>query len=140
MLYQRILLPLDGSEHSLRAVDHAMGLAKLGGEIIVCTVVDPIPNILGGDARHEAEEELQNSSKAILQPVLDRLKAENISARSVVRASNKASTAIVALIDELKVDLVVMGSRGRSDLEGLLLGSVTHRVLAITDAPVLVVN
>lgn len=97
-------------------------------------------DILGGDARHEAEEELQNSSKAILQPVLDRLKAENISARSVVRASNKASTAIVALIDELKVDLVVMGSRGRSDLEGLLLGSVTHRVLAITDAPVLVVN
>lgn len=140
MLYERILLPVDGSEHSLRAVEHALRLARLGGEIIACTVVEPIPSILGGDARQAAEEEQQNESKAVLQPVLDRLKAENIPFRAVVRTSTKASTGIVSLIDEHKADIVVMGSRGRSDLEGLLLGSVTHRVLAITDAPVLVVN
>lgn len=139
-MYERILLPVDGSEHSLRAVDHAIRLARLGGEVIVCTIVDPVPNILGGDARLEAESEMQAEAKAVLQPVLDRLKAENIKASSVVRAAANAGNGIVAIILEKKCDMVVMGSRGRSDLEGLLLGSVTHRVLAVTDAPVLVVN
>lgn len=140
MLYERILLPVDGSEHSYRAIDHALRLARLGGEVIVCTIATPIPNIVGGDARHEAEATQQHESKAILQPVLDRLKAENIPFRAVVRVATKASIGIQALIEEHHINIVVMGSRGRSDLEGLLLGSVTHRVLAITDAPVLVVN
>ena len=42
--------------------------------------------------------------------------------------------------EDLDADLIVMGSRGRSDIEGLLLGSVTHKVLTLATVPVLVVR
>lgn len=140
MLYERILLPIDGSPHSLRAVEHTVRIARLGGEVLVATIVDPLPSILGGDARREAEAEMQAEAKAILQPVLDRLKAENIRAIPIVRPASNAGNGLLAILDDMKCDLVIMGSRGRSELEGLFLGSVTHRVLDITHVPVLVIS
>ena len=50
MAYNRILLPVDGSEHSMHAVAHAVSLVREGGEIVVATVLPPIPNVIGGDA------------------------------------------------------------------------------------------
>jgi nucleotide-binding universal stress UspA family protein len=47
---------------------------------------------------------------------------------------------VVAAADQLAADVIVMGSRGRSDLTGLLLGSVTHKVLQLANVPVLVVR
>lgn len=140
MLYKRILLPIDGSKHSLSAVDHAIRLSRLGGEVLVITIVPPVPNILGGDSRKEAEAELQAEAKAIMQPVLDRLKAENVPTTSAVRHAANAGNGLLAAIDEFQCDLVIMGSRGRTDLEGLLLGSVTHKVLSVTEVPVLVIS
>lgn len=140
MLYERILLPVDGSKHSLKAVHHAKRIARLGGEVIVITIVPPVPNILGGASRREAEAELQAEAKSIIQPVLDELKADNVPATSVVRHAMNAGNGLLAALDELKCDLVIMGSRGRTDLEGLLLGSVTHKVLSVTEVPVLVIS
>lgn len=140
MLYERILLPIDGSPHSLRAVEHAVRIARLGGEVLVATIVDPMPSILGGDARREAEADTQAEAKAVLQPVLDRLKAENIKATPIVRPAANAGNGLLEILDAEKCDLVIMGSRGRSELEGLFLGSVTHRVLDIAHVPVLVIS
>ena len=47
MAYNRILLPVDGSEHSMHAVAHAVSLVREGGEIVVATVLPPIPNVIG---------------------------------------------------------------------------------------------
>ena len=105
MAYNRILLPVDGSEHSMHAVAHAVSLVREGGEIVVATVLPPIPNVIGGDARKEAEEAVKTDASLITQPVMD-----------------------------------VIATRGRSDIEGLLLGSVTHKVLTLATVPVLVVR
>nr|WP_300848056.1 universal stress protein [uncultured Bilophila sp.] len=51
MAYNRILLPVDGSEHSMHAVANAVELSCATSEIIVATVLPPIPNVIGGDAR-----------------------------------------------------------------------------------------
>mgnify|MGYP000399940621 CR=1 FL=1 len=65
MAYNRILLPVDGSEHSMHAVAHAVSLVREGGEIVVATVLPPIPNVIGGDARKEAEEAVKNEPSLI---------------------------------------------------------------------------
>ena len=71
MAYNRILLPVDGSEHSMHAVAHAVSLVREGGEIVVATVLPPIPNVIGGDARKEAEEAVKTDASLITQPVMD---------------------------------------------------------------------
>ena len=71
MAYNRILLPVDGSEHSMHAVAPAVSLVREGGEIVVATVLPPIPNVIGGDARKEAEEAVKTDASLITQPVMD---------------------------------------------------------------------
>ena len=132
MAYNRILLPVDGSEHSMHAVAHAVSLVREGGEIVVATVLPPIPNVIGGDARKDAS--------LITQPVMDVIAKDNIACREKIVLHTSTAEGIIETAEDMKCDLIVMGSRGRSDIEGLLLGSVTHKVLTLATVPVLVVR
>lgn len=127
MAYNRILLPVDGSEHSMHAVAHAVSLVREGGEIVVATVLPPIPNVIGGDARKEAEEAVKTDASLITQPVMDVIAKDNIACREKIVLHTSTAEGIIETAEDMKCDLIVMGSRGRSDIEGLLLGSVTHK-------------
>ena len=153
MAYNRILLPVDGSEHSMHAVAHAVSLVREGGEIVVATVLPPIPNVIGGDARKEAEEAVKTDASLITQPVMDFpqearemegvmdvIAKDNIACREKIVLHTSTAEGIIETAEDMKCDLIVMGSRGRSDIEGLLLGSVTHKVLTLATVPVLVVR
>ena len=93
MAYNRILLPVDGSEHSMHAVAHAVSLVREGGEIVVATVLPPIPNVIGGDARKEAEEAVKTDASLITQPVMDVIAKDNIACREKVPAAAATSKA-----------------------------------------------
>ena len=136
MAYNRILLPVDGSEHSMHAVAHAVSLVREGGEIVVATVLPPIPNVIGGDARKEAEEAVKTDASLIM----DVIAKDNIACREKIVLHTSTAEGIIETAEDMKCDLIVMGSRGRSDIEGLLLGSVTHKVLTLATVPVLVVR
>ena len=135
MAYNRILLPVDGSEHSMHAVAHAVSLVREGGEIVVATVLPPIPNVIGGDARKEAEEAVKTDAS-----LMDVIAKDNIACREKIVLHTSTAEGIIETAEDMKCDLIVMGSRGRSDIEGLLLGSVTHKVLTLATVPVLVVR
>ena len=137
MAYNRILLPVDGSEHSMHAVAHAVSLVREGGEIVVATVLPPV---IGGDARREAEEAVKTDANLITQPVMDVIAKDNIACREKIVLHTSTAEGIIETAEDMKCDLIVMGSRGRSDIEGLLLGSVTHKVLTLAKVPVLVVR
>ncbi len=139
MAYKRILLPVDGSEHSMHAVAHAAGLAK-NGEVVVITILPPIPNVIGGEARKEAEAAVKSDAALITKPVMDILAKENIACTDKIVLNNSTADGIIETAEDMKCDLIVMGSRGRSEIEGLLLGSVTHKVLTLAQIPVLVVR
>lgn len=140
MAYNRILLPVDGSEHSMHAVAHAVTLARCGGEIVVATVLPPIPNVIGGDARKEAEEAVKTDAGLITKPIMDVIAKENSPCTEKIVLHTSTAEGIIETAEELKCDLIIMGSRGRSEIEGLLLGSVTHKVLTLAKTPVLVVR
>jgi nucleotide-binding universal stress UspA family protein len=134
-VFSKILLSVDGSAHSARAVDKAAALAdSLGSEVVVFHVRETLPGKYDMDLR-EGEVDLAAN-------VANDLKAKGIKASSLRESAFYGFTAqvVVAAAEQFGADVIVMGSRGRSDLTGLLLGSVTHKVLQLSDVPVLVVR
>lgn len=139
-MVERILLATDGSSHAEKALEHAQDLAlRDGAEVIVVHAFEQVPAYLGepwGDrviARHvaagqevanEAAQKLQEGGVDVVVEVLEGPPAD----------------AILQVANVRQPDLIVMGSRGHGELASLLLGSVSHRVLAHTDVPVLVVK
>ncbi len=135
-MISRILLAANGSEYSARAVRMAAEVAgRFGAEIIVFHAYEHAMGRGGGyDVETLAEAD------ALIDRVVRELKDVGLSARGQVRSCFYGHTAreIVGQARDEGADLIVMGSRGLSDVAGLLLGSVAHKVLQLADVPVLV--
>ena len=142
-MYKRILVPTDGSERSVKAVEGAARFAKpLGATLVIMTVVEPYSytnlaeyrpeSIEQYDERvtTEAEERL-NDAKAIV----DGLGVEN---RTVMTKSFSPAEAIVEQAEKNGCDLIVMASHGRKGIAAVLLGSETQKVLTHSHFPVMV--
>jgi nucleotide-binding universal stress UspA family protein len=134
----KILLPVDGSEHSKRAVAKAAELAKLsGGEVRVFHYQEREPSKAG-----MTDTETSSDAAALVNEAIDELQEAGIKASGETRAGlyGQAARAILAEASRFDADLIVMGSRGRSDFEALLLGSVAHKVIHYGRCPVLIVR
>jgi nucleotide-binding universal stress UspA family protein len=142
MKIEKILLPFDGSVHSINATNYALNLAKLYGAhvTIVCCYekwrhkTPEVSEIVIKDV----ESNLVKGAENILK------KAEGIFAKQGVEykletIAGPPGYTLANLAKSKKYDLIVMGSHGHSDIAGLFLGSVTHKVLNTIYCPVLVV-
>ena len=137
---KKILVAVDGSEHSLRAAEYAANLAKLMDvEIILTHCHRHYPVLLGEPYFQKAIDKINKEAQQLLEPYVELLKERGVSHIDRILDGSPAEMISHAARTE-KVDMIVMGSRGLNDLEGLLLGSVTHRVLKTASCPVLVVR
>ncbi|MEO8247932.1 MAG: universal stress protein [Burkholderiales bacterium] len=144
-MFKHIVVPVDGSDTALLAVDKAAALAKaFGSELTLVSVVDNYPFTgLGGDYVFGQAEYL-NAAKANANAALERaqaaLAAQGAKASGSVVEDHVIHDGILSTVEAVGADLIVMGSHGRHGLEKLLLGSVTLRVLGRAKVPVLVVR
>jgi nucleotide-binding universal stress UspA family protein len=137
-MFEKILLAVDGSAPSDRATKAAADLAlKLGSDVLVVNVRETETTWLGAQEL-EASPEAQD----LVDETVAALKDQGIGARGEVQHSvyGRAARVILEMGSEEGADLIVLGSRGLSDLAGLVLGSVTHKVLHLAHCPVLVVR
>lgn len=141
MSYARILLPMDGSEHARLALRHAVKLAQCGvrGHVVLLHCFGEIPALIGGEAREQLERECADHAKSLLAGPSAMLKELGVS-NSLRFVPGEPAKAVVRVCDEEGCDAIVMGSRGLSELGGMILGSVTHQVLQLAKVPVLVVR
>ena len=144
-MYQRILVPTDGSELSLKAAETAVELAqRLGSQLFAVSVKEPFPysaiaeiQPIAPDVFYEAQEKL---AIARVSAVEKQAEAAGVKCRGYTLESVHPWEAILQAAKAHECDLIVMASHGRKGVAALLLGSETHRVLSHGSLPVLVVR
>jgi nucleotide-binding universal stress UspA family protein len=140
---QHILVATDGSTGADRAVDVAGELAKaVGGQLSIVTIGG---NLSDDETRQLARAEgnigdaLEALSAQILMAAKDRARRLGVTTVEVQTGWGDAAEQIIALAKHKNADAIVLGRRGRGRLAGLLLGSVSQKVVSLAPCTVIVV-
>jgi nucleotide-binding universal stress UspA family protein len=142
-VYDEVLLATDGSEPSSRAAKHAIEQAcAFEARLHVLHAVSPrVFDVFSSDDVKGAIDEATERGQRLVGEVEEDARSEGLEVVTHVeqRAPHKA---IAGYAEENNIDLVVMGSRGRSDksIGDRLLGGVSSKVIHTSDAPVLTVH
>jgi nucleotide-binding universal stress UspA family protein len=149
-LFSKILVPIDGSEPSFHAADIASNIAnKFNSEIIVrYVVVAPSPseyaNLTGLVTPKQIDMIIENAKKQArdwFNRIDDRIKEKNPNIKvstNVILTGVAVYGEIIQYAEKENIDLIVIGTRGRSGIKKLLLGSTASGVVTYADCPVLV--
>ncbi|MCV0372853.1 MAG: universal stress protein [Nitrosarchaeum sp.] len=143
-MFTNILVPFDLSNQSIHAFKTALNLAKkYNSKITILTCLE-------GDAWHHkfydsrADDELIKKQKKVALSHITKLeilaKKENISIKSQIIKSASVVKDIVSFSKSRKIDLIVMGSHGRTGIDKLILGSIANGVTQKSSCPVLIVK
>lgn len=141
-MYELVLLPVDGSKHADRAARRGFDLAEqFGADVHIVGVVET--GLLGSIRLPGERESAENAFSREVRSIVDRTAAEaderGLNTSQEVRHGVPV-TEILACVDEVGADLVVMSSRGRGGVDRLMLGSVTEGVTRYGQVDVLVVQ
>jgi nucleotide-binding universal stress UspA family protein len=138
-MYEKLLVAIDRSKATEKVLGAARDLALLSqGEVWVLHLrereVMPRAGLIDSESSDEAQAEVDAA--------VDELTKAGIKTHGVMRSTiyGYAAREIVDDAKNLDVSVIVMGSRGRGDLAGLVLGSTAHKVIHLADRPVLVVR
>lgn len=135
---ERILVAVDGSEFGNKSVEQAISLGAIcNSEIFIISVVDLYPEqmevapVLVEKMSAEARQHLENAKKKVDEA--------GIPCETIVRMGGEPYDFIVQEAKDREIDLIVMGSHGRTGIERILLGSVAQNVIGNAPCPVIVV-
>lgn len=148
-MYRNILLPIDGSQLSLRAAQHGIELAKaLSARVTVVMVTTPwaiqfarepavvVPGVVVPQTEYDLRTE--QAACNCLRVVTDEARSAGVPSKALHVRYRDPYVAILDAARREGCDLIVMASHGRRGLTGLLLGSETVKVLTHSQIPVLV--
>jgi nucleotide-binding universal stress UspA family protein len=145
-MYERILVPVDGSETSKRGLREACRLAMEQGARLRCLfVIDEhwlTANYMGFMYAHELLDKLRENGKEILEEASEQAKKSGVPVESVMRecAERRVSDEILDEAKTWAADLIVMGTHGRRGFSHLALGSDAELVVRESLVPVLLVR
>lgn len=140
--FRRLLVPVDFSDSSARALRHAAGLiAESRGSLTVVHVVPADYGWLGigCDELRDLDRSLQRQAADRLSAFADKHVGRSVVADLEVRIGRPAEE-IVAAATELKCDLIVLSTHGHGGLDRLLIGSVADRVARLAPCPVFLIR
>ena len=140
-MYKKILVPTDGSEFAKKAQKQALFLAKASGaEIIAVSVTEN--NFINGlpldDEIYQLNQVLKERSEENLKE-FDELVEDDLKITHVIREGTPAKVILQVAKDE-DVDLIVMGSSGKSGFDRFIMGSVADKVVNSAKCAVLIVH
>jgi nucleotide-binding universal stress UspA family protein len=141
----RLLVPVDFSEHSRLALDAALEIARASHSDTPQIVVQNVYSVgygyhYTGTGFHEAGQKLEAISRERLGRFVEGVAADGIQIRTITTCSDQPAAAIRDLTTAMKMDLIVVGSRGKTNTAAMMLGSTTERILMHSAVPVLIIK
>ncbi|MBE6485963.1 MAG: universal stress protein [Methanosphaera stadtmanae] len=149
-MYDKILLPTDGSKNSERAIAHALTIAEFeDAEIVILNVVDSVylTGLPEEDLITKSEMILEEESKKVtsrVESIIKEIEEEKGSEGKDIKMTTKtiegnAADVILKVSENEDIDLIVIASSGKHMLDRFLLGSVTEKTVRHTKVPILVI-
>lgn len=148
-MYEHLLVPVDGSDLSIKAMDHSIGLAKmLGASITGFTAEPPLPLLVVEQAAvaydvatfQEHEKRCEAHAREVLQGFAAKAQQAGVPFDGQFLITDDVQQAIVDVAAKQGCDLIVMATHGRHGLDALIHGSLTKSVLAHSKVPLLVLH
>ena len=143
-MYERILVPMDGSVTSVNGLNEAIRLARgRDSQLVLLHVIDDFPTVrqlASSEPLDEQEARLRQAAEQMLQGNADAARTSNVTVRThVCKAVVWAPESIVESAGKFECGLIVMGTHGRSGVRRAVLGSVAEQVSRISRLPVMLV-
>jgi nucleotide-binding universal stress UspA family protein len=138
-MYERILVPTDGSAGAEAALDEAVALAEHFDATVHSLYVADTTMVQPNGGYVDVTESFERIGRETTEAAVERAEAAGVTAVGAVEVGTPHRT-ILGYADDEDVDLVVMGTHGRTGLERYLLGSVTEKVVRTAEIPVLTVR
>jgi nucleotide-binding universal stress UspA family protein len=149
-MFKNILVALDGSKHAKRAAVVATDMAQhYGSRLQFITVLKPPPKRISDELKHYMEIEnltgkpgdlVSDAVHKILADAEKHARKKGLKEVRAVTESGPVARTIIKQAKRQKADVIVMGCRGLGDVEGMLLGSVSHKVVSLADCAVMTVR
>lgn len=135
---ERILVAVDGSIHSEYAIDQAISMGSIcNSEVFLINVVDLYPEQMA--AAPALMEKMSQEARDILERARAKVDKADIKCETIVHMGGQPHEFIVKEAKEKDIDLIIVGTHGKTGLKGLLLGSVAQKVVGYAPCPVMVV-
>jgi nucleotide-binding universal stress UspA family protein len=143
--YKKIVVPLDGSGWSQRAVPHAVDIARANGsELILLHIFVPpaaeYTDQLALAGQDGQVQQMREAMKQYLIGVRSELRSEDMTVRTQLIEGRGVASIICDYINDEGIDLVVMSTRGRTGISRFIFGSVAHNIMECALVPVLLIH
>ena len=144
-MYRSLLVPLDGSDHAAHALAVAVQMLDDNASLYVINVPEPplATDRLGASVGAAPLDHPPEMARAQAEQIIQESLAKAGLSQDRVPAVVRGRPAVEAILEEartLDIDAIIMGSRGLSDLHGLFVGSVSHKVSHLASCPVITVH
>lgn len=138
-MYDRILVPTDGSPGAKAAIDHAIHVATQNDAVVHAVHAEELIDLDDATDGTTAEDTvLEADAETALAPVVDAAEDAGLEVVEAV-VEGRAQDRLIEYVEEEGIDLIVMGTHGKDGLSRVLLGSTTEKVVRNSPAPVLAV-
>ena len=143
MLISKILVPIDGSENSMRALSHGLFLSsnlKIKLTIIFVIEVPPFVYVQSQKVVNSVMASLEKEAKDVLEEGQNQAKKYDVEPEILFLEGNNIASIIIEHGEKNNFDLIIIGSKGKGKLKSSLLGSVSNKVIHHSKNPVYVVK
>jgi len=153
--FSRVLVAIDGSISSMHTIDYAISIAiKNNSQLVILYVIDvykypylPSSIILAPtfgsekylEERNDAEEQMNKIKEKYKQKTKNNIDFKELKTE-IVEGAKSAATTIMEYAESENIDLIIIGSRGRTSFKKLLLGSVSSDIIKNAHCAVLVIR
>ena len=141
--YRRLLVPVDGSATSNKALVHAMQIARDGGGVVLLAhSADELAFVTGFEYTSDMIAVAQQAGRRVLADAAEIVKSAGVEVETkfIEFPEHRLGETIARLADSWKADLIVVGTHGRRGLDRVLLGSGAEQVIRHAPVPVLVIR